>query len=83
MSSLVKTQEREFDGVITGFCAPESVITGEVGRGGGPLCHPSANCCSPCLLFITKIQTLRMSFSVVLYGTVFTLVMIRVLLFLL
>lgn len=53
------------------------------GGEGGPLCHRSANCCSPCLLFITKIQTLKMSFSVVLYGTVFTLVMITALLFLL
>lgn len=73
VSNLVKTQRREFDRVITHlwFCHLCGwIYYPERDRAklrfcwdiSSPLCHRSGNCSSHCLLFITKIQTLRMSF---------------------
>lgn len=94
LSNLVKTQEREFDRVITRlwfYYLCGWIYYGERSRAtlrfcrdiSSPLCHWSGNGSSHCLRFITKIQTLRMSFFLFFLTTVFTLLMIRVLLFLL
>lgn len=87
--TLWKHRKREFDGVITrlrfhhlcGWICYQRGGGGSAGTPPCPLCHRPANCSGPCLLFITKMQTLRCLF---LFFTEQCLLwpMIRVLLFL-